>query len=199
MPTIPTIIATTIAGGVIAAVLNAPAQAQGAQGAQGAPANIETKAQMCNVCHGQNGVPLDPKTMPIIWGQQVYLMVKALHDYRTGARENPIMSTIAKGLQNDELRPMAAYFAAKSWPAKQGSAPAGEPPKGVAQCQACHQKNFEGAPSGPRLAGQSYEYLIAAMRNYANDQRTGNEDMPKVMKALSDGEREAIAHYIAGL
>ena len=193
MRTIPTIIATTIAGGVIAAVLNAPAHAQGG------PANIETKTQMCNVCHGQNGVPLDPKTMPIIWGQQVYLMVKALHDYRTGARENPIMSAIAKGLQNDELRPMAAYFAAKSWPAKQASAPAGEPPKGIAQCQACHQKNLEGAPSGPRLAGQSYEYLIAAMRSYVNDQRTGNEDMPKVMKALSESEREAIAHYIAGL
>jgi cytochrome c553 len=193
MRRVSTIIATIIGGAAIAAALNGPAQAQGS------PANIEAKAQMCNVCHGQNGAPLDPKTMPIIWGQQVYHMVKALHDYRTGARENPIMSAIAKGLQNDELRPMATYFGAKPWPAKQGSTPAGEPPKGIAQCQACHQKNFEGAPSGPRLAGQSYEYLIAAMRNFVNDQRTGNEDMPKVMKALSESEREAMARYIAGL
>jgi cytochrome c553 len=189
MRTIPTI----IAAGVLAAAHNGPAQAQGG------PANIEAKAQMCNVCHGQNGAPLDPKTMPIIWGQQVYLMVKALHDYKTGARENPIMSAIAKGLQNDELRPMAAYFGAKQWPAKQGSAPAGEPPKGIAQCQVCHQKNFEGGAPAPRLAGQSYEYLIAAMRSYVNDQRTGNEDMPKVMKALSESDREAMARYIAGL
>ena len=28
------------------------------------------KVQVCGSCHGQNGVPLDPKTMPIIWGQQ---------------------------------------------------------------------------------------------------------------------------------
>ena len=47
--------------------------------------------------------------------------------------------------------------------------------------------------------GLSYEYLIAAMRNYVNDQRTGNEDMPKILKALSESDREAIARYIAGL
>ena len=177
----------------IAAVLNAPAQAQGAQ------PNIESKAQMCNACHGQNGVPLDPKTMPIIWGQQVYYMAKSLHDYKTGEREHPVMSAIARGLQLNELRPMAAYFAAKPWPAKQASTPAGAPPKGIAQCQACHQQNFEGGPPGPRLAGLSYEYLVASMRSFANDQRTNNEDMPKMMKALSESERDAIARYLAGL
>lgn len=183
-------IAAITAGAAIAAVLAAPAQAQ---------SNIETKAQTCNACHGQNGVPLDPRTMPVIWGQQVYYMVKSLHDYKTGAREHPIMSPIAKGLQLEELRPMAAYFAAKQWPAKQGSAPAGEPPKGIAQCQACHLQNFQGGPAGPRLAGLSYEYLVAAMRSFANDQRTNNEDMPKMMKALSESEREAMARYFAGL
>ena len=190
MRSVSIIIAAISAGAIVAAVLAAPAQAQ---------SNIETKAQTCNACHGQNGVPLDPKTMPIIWGQQVYYMVKSLHDYKTGARENPIMSAIAKGLQLDELRPMATYFAAKPWPAKQGSAPAGEPPKGIAQCQACHQQNFQGGPAGPRLAGLSYEYLVAAMRSFADDRRTNNEDMPKMMKALSESERDAMARYFAGL
>ena len=32
--------------------------------------DIEAKAQACAACHGQNGVPTDPKTIPIIWGQQ---------------------------------------------------------------------------------------------------------------------------------
>jgi len=185
-------VSTIIAAGAVAAVLSAPAQAQG-------PANVEAKAQMCGVCHGQNGQPLDPKTMPIIWGQQVYYMVKSLHDYKTGARDNPIMSAIAKGLTIEELRPMAVYFAAKQWPAKQGAAAAGTPPKGIAQCQACHQQNFEGGPPGPRLAGLSYEYLVAAMRSFANDQRTNNEDMPKMMKALSEEERDAMARYLAAL
>src|SRR6476660_9643520 len=87
--------------------------------------DIEAKAQTCSACHGQNGVPLDPKTMPIIWGQQVYYIVKQLHDYKSGERENGIMSAIAKGLQIQEMRPLAVYFSAKTWPAKQGGAPAG--------------------------------------------------------------------------
>ena len=162
--------------------------------------NIEAKAQTCNGCHGQAGVPLDPKTMPIIWGQQVYYLVKQLHDYKTGERDNGIMTAMAKGLQISEIRPLANYFAAKTWPAKQGGgAPAGEAPKGIAQCQACHQAKFEGGPPAPRLAGLSYEYLLASMNSFANDKRTNNGDMPKIMKALSESERDAMARYIAGL
>ena len=37
---------------------------------------IEAKAQMCVACHGQNGVPTDPKTIPIIAGQQQSYLVK---------------------------------------------------------------------------------------------------------------------------
>jgi cytochrome c553 len=161
--------------------------------------DIEAKAQVCSACHGQNGVPTDPKTIPIIWGQQLYYIDKQLHDYKSGDREHPIMSVIAKGLDQKELRPMAAYFSAKPWPAKQASAPAASPPNGIAQCQACHQPKFEGGPPAPRLAGLSYEYLIAAMNNFANDVRTNNGDMPQIMKALSQSQREAMAHYIAGL
>jgi len=177
---------------VATAVVATAASAQPAGG-------IETKASICGACHGQNGMPLDPKTMPIIWGQQVYFLVKQLHDYRSGERNNPVMAGFAKQFTIEELRPLAAFFAAKQWPAKQGGAPAGEPPKGIAQCQACHAMTFEGAPSGPRLKGQSYEYLIAQMNQFANDIRTNNEDMPKVMKALSQADREAMAKYIAGL
>ena len=36
----------------------------------------------------------------------------------------------------------------------------------------------------PRLAGLSYEYLVASMRAFAKDQRTNNLDMPKFMQAL---------------
>jgi cytochrome c553 len=153
---------------------------------------------MCGGCHGPSGTPSDPKTIPIIWGQQVYFLVKQLHDYKSGERDNALMSAFAKQLSIEELRPMAAYFAAKTWPAKQAGNP-GAAPKGIEQCQACHQKNFEGGPPAPRLAGQSYEYLIAAMNNFATDKRTNNEDMMKIMKALSQSDREAMAHYIAGL
>jgi cytochrome c553 len=161
--------------------------------------DIEAKAQTCAACHGQNGVPIEPKTMPIIWGQQQSYLMKQLRDYRNGERDNPIMSAIAKGLAEDDLRKLAAYFAAKTWPAPTAAAAPASPPNGIAQCQPCHQPNFVGGPPAPRLAGLSYEYLVAAMRGFAHDQRSNNGDMPKFMQALTDGERDAMARYLAGL
>ena len=161
--------------------------------------DIEAKAQACAACHGQNGVPTDPKTIPNIWGQEKSYLVKQLHDYRSGDRDDPIMSPIAKQLAQEDLRKIAAYFAAKSWPMQSAAAATVPPPKGIAQCQPCHQPNFEGGPPAPRLAGLSYEYLLAAMRSFAADIRTNNEDMPKFMRALTDSELEAMARYLSAL
>jgi cytochrome c553 len=161
--------------------------------------DIEAKVQLCAACHGQNGVPTDPKTIPIIWGQEQSYLVKQLRNYRNGERDNAIMSPIAKGLAEEDLRKMAAYFAAKSWPAKPPAAASVSPPNGIAQCQPCHQPNFEGGPPAPRLAGLSYEYLVATMRGFATDRRTNNGDMPKFMQALTENERDAMARYLSGL
>jgi len=162
--------------------------------------DIEAKAQTCAACHGANGVPIEPKTIPIISGQQQSYLMKQLRDYRNGERANPIMTAIAKGLAEDDLRKLAAYFAAKPWPTLPApAAAAGSPPDGLKQCQPCHQPNFEGGMPAPRLAGLSYEYLVATMRNFATDERTNNGDMPKFMHALSDSQRDAMAKYLATL
>lgn len=160
---------------------------------------IEAKAQLCAACHGATGTPADPKTMPVIWGQEQSYLMKQLRDFRNGERSNDIMSPIAKGLAEGDLRKIAAYFAAKTWPARGSSARPPLPPKGIDQCQACHQPNFEGGPPAPRLAGLSYEYLVGEMREFAADERTNNLDMPKFMRALTEGERDAIARYLSAL
>ena len=174
---------------LVSAALAAPATA-----AEG----IESKLQVCNSCHGDNGVPIDA-TIPIIWGQTEYFIVKQLHDYRTGDRDNTIMASFAKRFDQAELRPVARYFAAKQWPAKTSTVAATSPPDGIAVCQICHQQGFVGALPAPRLAGQSYEYLSEQMRKFAEGERTNNADMVKLMEGLSATQRDAIAHYIAGL
>jgi cytochrome c553 len=179
---------TIFGAGIGFAVIAAPAYAAD---------DIEAKAQACAACHGQNGVPVEPKTIPIIWGQQQSYLVKQMHDYRSGDRDNPIMSPIAKGLAQEDLRKIAAYFAAKSWPVQPTAAASAPPPNGIAQCQPCHQPNFEGGSPAPRLAGLSYEYLVASMRGFAADERTNNGDMPKFMQALTDSERDTMARYLA--
>jgi cytochrome c553 len=56
-----------------------------------------------------------------------------------------------------------------------------------------------GDATAPRLAGQSYMYLVEAMRRYAGSERTKNADMVKLMEALSPAERDAMARYMSGL
>jgi cytochrome c553 len=160
--------------------------------------DIESKAQPCAACHGQNGVPTSPIT-PIIWGQQSNYLYKEMHDYHSGARDNAVMSPFVKDLTFAELRELARYFAAKNWPVKASPAAAAAAPEGMTNCRACHGQNYEGVASGPRLAGLSYEYLLASMNSFASGERTNNLDMPGFMKTLSVSQREAIARYLAGL
>src|SRR5215467_10892207 len=93
---------------VIVAALGAPA---------GAAEGIEAKLQICSSCHGENGQPIDA-TIPNIWGQTEYFLVKQLHDYRAGDRDNLIMASMAKRLTQAELRPAAQFFSKKTWPAR---------------------------------------------------------------------------------
>ena len=160
---------------------------------------IEAKAQPCAACHGAKGVPTDPKTIPVIWGQEQSYLMKQLRDFRNGERPSAVMTPIAKDLAEPDLRKIAAHFAAKTWPAR--SAPAKPPsaPKGIAQCQACHQPNFQGGMPAPRLAGLSYEYLVQEMREFAKGERTNNLDMPMFMRMLTESERNAIARYLSAL
>ena len=182
---LPTIFGTLVVLAALAATANA---------AEG----IEAKLQVCGSCHGENGHPIDA-TIPIIWGQTEYFLVKQLHDYKSGDRENLVMASFAKRLTQAELRPAAAYFASKSWPARSAGTAAATPPATAAVCQVCHQQNFVGGLPAPRLAGQSYEYLVEAMRSFAEGERTNNADMVKIMEQLSPAERETIARYISGL
>jgi len=161
--------------------------------------DIEAKAQLCSACHGDKGVPTDPKTVPVIWGQEPSYLMKQLRDFRNGERNSPVMSPIAKDLAERDLRKIAAYFAAQPWPARRMSAKPPLPPKGIAQCEACHQPSFQGGMPAPRLAGLSYEYLVTAMRSFAKEERTNNLDMPRFMQVLTERERNAIAHYVSAL
>jgi cytochrome c553 len=164
--------------------------------------DIATKAVVCSACHGQNGTPINTAT-PIIWGQQGNYLYKELHDYHSGERTNATMAPIAQGVELPDLRQLADYFAAKNWPTEPAAGADAAPPADIAgkieMCKACHQPHFEGGAPAPRLAGLSYEYLLSAMNNFADGQRTNNLDMPGFMKVLSAGDRDAIAKYLSGL
>jgi cytochrome c553 len=137
--------------------------------------------------------------MPIIWGQQSNYLYKELHDYHSGQRYNAIMAPLVKAYDLPELRKLAGYFTAKTWPAQQTNVAAAAAPPTATMCKACHGQNFEGTQAAPRLAGQNYDYLLAAMDDFATGQRTNNLDMPGFMKSLTEDQRQAIAHYLSAL
>jgi cytochrome c553 len=181
---------STIAGAVtILAILALPAAAD----------ELEDSLQTCNACHGQNGEPIAP-IIPIIWGQQESYLVKQIHDYKSKDRDNPIMSPLTESIKQPDIRKVARYFAAKTWPARRAASdPPASAPEGIAICKVCHQENFQGGLPAPRLAGQSYEYLVGAMNGFADEQRTNSVDMMKLMKALTPAQRQAIARYLSTL
>jgi cytochrome c553 len=157
---------------------------------------LGAKLLVCNTCHGANGQPKNAN-VPIIWGLQENYLLKQLHDFQRGDRDNEVMTWMATALTPEELGSAAAYFAKKNWPAP--PAAAASPPAAVAVCQVCHQQNLAGGVPAPRLAGQRYEYLVEAMRRFAEGERTNNPDMARLMGAISPADREAMARYISGL
>ena len=184
---------------VVLAALAAPANAvEEPIPGPSSQAEFGAKLLVCNVCHGADGVPRNA-TIPVIGGQQENYLVKQLHDFHSGVRDNDVMVWMATALTPAELGSAAAFFAKKNWPARSAGAAAASPPGLVAVCQVCHQQNFVGGLPGPRLAGQSYEYLVEAMRRFADGERTNNADMTNIMKAISPAERETMARYISAL
>lgn len=70
------------------------------------------KSAMCQSCHGADGNSTDPQ-FPRLAGQHASYLAKALEDYRSGARKNPIMAGFAGGLTDDEIANLAAYYASQ--------------------------------------------------------------------------------------
>jgi cytochrome c553 len=183
---------------VVLAALGAPANAAEASAHPSSPAEFAAKLLVCNACHGDKGTPKNA-TIPVIWGQQENYLGKQLHDFQSGTRNFEVMSWMTINLTPEELTTAAANFAKRSWPARSAGAAATSPPAMVAVCTVCHQQNFVGGLPAPRLAGQSYEYLVEAMRRYADGERTNNAEMRTIMQAISPADREAIARYISNL
>lgn len=82
--------------------------------AAGDPAAAEEKAKTCAACHGPDGnKPLDGQPYPKLAGQYEDYLVKALKDYRSGARKNLVMQGQAAALNDADIANLAAYFASK--------------------------------------------------------------------------------------
>jgi cytochrome c553 len=65
---------------------------------------------VCSGCHGADGNTTLDGSYPRLAGQYPDYLAKALHDYKSGKRTNPIMAGQAQGLSEQEIADLAAYF-----------------------------------------------------------------------------------------
>ncbi|WP_404980300.1 MULTISPECIES: c-type cytochrome [unclassified Caballeronia] len=92
--------------GALAAMLTMLSQASLAAGDVKAG---RTKAAQCQACHGLDGMSKLPEA-PNLAGQTEEYLVKALNDFRSGARQNEMMTMMAKGLSDADVANLAAYY-----------------------------------------------------------------------------------------
>lgn len=69
----------------------------------------KSKSEACAACHGADGNSPAPN-FPKIGGQYRTYLEKALNDYKSGARNDPIMSGMAAALSSDDINNLAFYY-----------------------------------------------------------------------------------------
>ncbi|MES2323722.1 MAG: c-type cytochrome [Pseudomonadota bacterium] len=189
----------------------APAKADPAKGATLYDSGDSARGlPACVSCHGAAGnstIVANPK----LSGQAEAYTYKQLVDFATPNRNNPVMSTFAKMLSDEEKKNIAAYLgtqAAKAGAAKNKDSVelgkkiyrGGIAGTGVAACASCHGANGNGIPAlFPRLAGQHQDYTISQLQSFKGGSRKNSAQMTTLAKRMSDDEMKAVADYIAGL
>jgi len=78
----------------------------------GDPVAGAKKAQTCFACHGKGGHSTNAM-YPILAGQYADYIIRALHDYKDGIRQNPIMRGMAGSLSDKDIQDLAAYFSSQ--------------------------------------------------------------------------------------
>lgn len=180
--------------------------------AAGDAAAGKAKSASCAGCHGADGNSVNPE-WPSLAGQGAGYLVKQLHDFKGGKRENATMAPMAAPLTDEDIQDLAAYYS--SQPIKAGAADkslvelgekiyrGGNPSSGVAACIGCHGPSGAGNPAAsfPALSGQHAKYIENQLGGFKSGAR-GN-DAGKMMRSvaakMTEKEIQAVSSYVQGL
>ena len=177
------------------------------QGRRGDPQAGKAVAAVCSGCHGEAGMSTSP-TFPNLAGQHADFLVDALKSFKSGVRKNDMMSPMAAGLNEADIRNVAAYFSRFSC-----SVTGGDKAKALlgkakaANCAACHSAGglygsgapgVSGIPTWPNLAGQNAEYLSNTLKSFQDGSRV-HPVMTSIAKNLSDADIDNLSAYYASM
>ncbi len=163
-------------------------------------------AEGCIVCHGSGNIA-QQQAYPKLDGQHADYIVNQILDFQAGRRKDPVMSPIAKKLDQQSLKTIARYF--EQQPVitrrKQNSSRSirGHVLYIEHRCYMCHHPKSRNKasvlPRGPVIAGQRRGYLIKAMMDIKSNKRPADifDLMHRIFGEVSDADIEAMAEHIS--
>jgi cytochrome c553 len=155
----------------------------------------------CLGCHGIEGYrnAYPSYRVPKLGGQKAAYLVAALKGYREGARAHTTMAGQASSLTDQQIEDLAAYLASRGGETVAAGGSSAPSLEATTTCIACHGQNgISLSPTWPTLAGQHEDYLVHALNQYRNGERT-DAVMAPMAAALSDDDVALLAKFYSRL
>jgi cytochrome c553 len=173
-------------------------------------------AETCKSCHGDKGQGIKEEArddeilpaIPALAGQLANYTYKQLRDYSNGSRSHDSMTSIAKGLSEQDAADLAAWFNSLPTPHNKSTdkiflraeklVDDGDGKRILPPCFVCHGGKGQGEKMDiPALAGQQADYFVKTLMAYKNGQRHNDiySRMRLIAKQLSEEEIRELAGY----
>lgn len=177
----------------------------------GDPVAGREKSQLCQGCHGEYGISMEP-LIPSLAGQFANYIEKEIRNFQSGIRSHQIMNAMAGTVANDQdLADIAAYFASRDKMKGGGSGnEAGEEiflhgdlSKMRLACVNCHGVRGKGLEAKismfPVIGGQQKGYIRRQLIQFRDGYRTNSPNgiMNRIAGSLTDSEIDSLSEYIS--
>ncbi len=145
----------------------------------------------CGKCHGADGISHEP-LVPSLAAQEPVYLVNAIKAYRNHER---LSDDVMPERADEQIENLAAFYSTRKPEAAVTGALSGE--ELASKCDRCHHPaSGQRKLNVPALRGQSYDYLVKAMKEYRRQDRE-NSMMHKMSSRYSDEMIETLATYYA--
>ncbi len=182
--------------------------------------DVEEKMGYCRKCHGEHFQGFNGYyTAPRLAGQQQQYLEDQLKGLSKHVRNDPVAKRfmwpvltdlppslwprIAKRISEMDAPP-AADGPRRLVEAGRKLFEEGVPDENIPACAACHGPDAHGSDMVPRLAGQSYDYMVEALGDWVKGFRAKNPTSPEdentmvpIAKSLNKEQIRAVAAYVS--